>query len=389
MITNSGGTGTELSDLLADEGVVLPELSPGLRARLAELLPGYASCANPVDITPVWSRFAELYPAVLDVLARSGEVDLVIPVLLHRSAEDEAVARGILRTVETLHADGVAVPVYVCWVARRSAWPVAASLQSAGIPCFEWPPRTARAVGHAVRYGEFRRGMAAGPPVPPEVPPRSLPPSVGTDSEATYMFLVDNGIPLVETIFAPDAPGAVAAARGFGFPVVVKVDHPSLSHKSDVGGVRLNLMDDAAVVDAARELLTLAPGARLMVQPMSGGVEVVIGGLREPTFGPVVAFGLGGVLVEILSDVAFAAAPLTTAEAERLVGAPRSAAILHGVRGAPPRDVEALSTLVTAVGRLMAAYPDLLELDLNPVLAGQHGCVAADFRAVVAARNPH
>ena len=387
IITNSGGTGTELADLLADEGVALPELSEGLRARLADLLPDYASAANPVDITPVWSRFAELYPAVLDILARSGEVDLVIPVLLHRSAEDESVAHGIMRTVESLRADGVAVPVYVCWVARRSAWAIAATLQSAGIPCLEWPPRTARAVGHAVRYGHFRRGMPKEPPDLPTVRPRSVPPSVGVDGEATYRFLVENGIPMVETAFVADEAGAVAVARRVGYPVVLKVDHPELSHKSDVGGVRLNLRDDDAVEDAASALLSLAPGARLVVQPMSSGVEVVIGGIREPTFGPVVVFGLGGVLVEIIDDVAFAAAPLTAPDAASLVGATRGAEILAGARGAPPADVGALAALACAVGDLMTAYPDLLELDLNPVLAGQNGCAAADFRAVVAHEN--
>lgn len=388
IITNSGGTGTELSDLLADEGVVLPEFSEGLRTRLAELLPNYASTANPVDITPVWSRFADLYPAVLDILARSGEVDLVMPVLLHRSAEDAAVAEGIIRTVESLRTDGVAVPVYVCWVARRSAWPVAASLQSAGIPCLEWPPRAARAVGHAVRYGEFRQLMPSESPDPTAVPQRSLPPSVGIDAEATYGFLVENGIPMIHTSFVEDSLGAVSAARRIGYPVVLKVDHPDLSHKSDAGGVRLNLTDDDDVAGAASALLSLAPGARLVVQPMSTGVEVVIGGIRERTFGPVVVFGLGGVLVEFMDDVRFAAAPLTAADAARLVSAPRGAAILDGVRGKPPSDVGALAALARTVGDLMAAYPDLLELDLNPVLAGQTGCAAVDFRAVAAHANP-
>ena len=221
------------------------------------------------------------------------------------------------------------------------------------------------------------------------MPQRSLPPSVGTDAESTYAFLVDNGIPLVETAFVPDAEGAVAAAQGIGFPVVVKVDHPALSHKSNVGGVRLNLGDEDAVRDAATALLSLAPEARLMVQRMSYGVEIAIGGVREPTFGPVVAFGLGGVLVEILDDVNFAAAPLTVTEAEMLVRAPRGAASLDGVRGAPPSDVGALATLVRSVGQLMATYPDLLELDLNPVLTRQEGCVAADFRAVVARAISH
>lgn len=389
IITNSGGTGTELADLLADEGVVLPELSEGLRARLSELLPAYASTANPVDITPVWSRFAELYPAVLDILARSGEVDLVIPVLLHRSAEDASVAEGVMQIVESLREDGVTVPVYVCWVARRSAWPVAASLQSAGIPCLEWPPRAARAVGHAVRYGEFRRATLAEPSVRSTVPEMPIPQSVGVDAEATYDFLVENRIPMVETIFVADSAGAVAGARRVGYPVVLKVDHPNFSHKSEAGGVRLNLADDDAVTDAASALMSLAPGARLVVQPMSAGVEVVIGGIQEQTFGPVVVFGLGGTLVEIIDDVSFAAAPLTANDAANLVRAPRGAAILDGVRGQPPSDVGALAALGRAVGDLMATYPDLLELDLNPVFAGQNGCAAADFRAVVAPTNQH
>jgi len=181
--------------------------------------------------------------------------------------------------------------------------------------------------------------------------------------------------------------GALAGARRVGYPVVLKVNHPQISHKTDVGGIRLNLMNDDAVNDAASTLMRLAPGARLMVQPMSTGVEVVIGGVREPTFGPVVVFGLGGVLVEIIDDVCFAAAPLTAADAAILIRAPRGAAILGGVRGKSPSDVGALAALARAVGDLMAGYPDLLELDLNPVLVGQNGCAAADFRVVVAKTN--
>lgn len=383
IITNSGGTGTELADLLADEGVTLPELSDSLRGQLAGLLPGYASTANPVDITPVWARFAELYPAVLDLLARSGEVDLIIPVLLHRSAEDASVAEGILKIIETLRRDGIDIPVYVCWVARRSAWSVAVSLQTAGVPCFEWPPRTARAVGHAVRYGHFRRGLEGPALRPRPLPEQSLPQSVGTNAEATYAFLVANGIPIVETQFVADVAGAIAAAREIGYPVVLKVDHPTLSHKSDVGGVRIGLMSADAVTAAATGLLSLAPGAALLVQPMSAGVEISVGGLREATFGPVVAVGLGGVLVEILNDVSFAVAPITPLEAERLIWALKSAGILKGVRGALPSDVGALATLLCRVGDLMTTYPELLELDLNPVLVGHLGCAAVDFRVVV------
>src|SRR6202022_1655973 len=148
IVTNSGGTGVELADLLAEEGLEVPELSAGLQAELRAHLPAFASPRNPVDMTPVWTRFAELYPLLVERLARSGEVDAVVPVLLQRSALDERVAIGVRDAVARLRADGVPVPIYVCWVAPRAARANADLLQEAGVPCFEWPERTARALGH-------------------------------------------------------------------------------------------------------------------------------------------------------------------------------------------------------------------------------------------------
>ena len=381
IITNSGGTGTELSDLLADEGIEVPELSTELQAELAALLPAYASAANPVDITPIWPRFAQLYPAVLEALARSGEVDIVIPVLLHRSAENPDIAQAIVESVAGLRARGSQVPVFVCWVARRSAWPVTAVLHEAGIPCFEWPARTAKAVGHAARYAQFRRSVAGESDATlPE--PRELPVGVGVDAIVTRDFLVANGIPVVDTIACATSDDAVAAARSTGFPVVAKVDHRTLLHKSDVGGVRVGLTDESAVRSAADELFALVEGARVLVQSQRTGLELVVGGIDEPTFGPVVAFGLGGVLVEVLDDVSFAAAPLSARDAQLLISAPRGSVVLDGVRGSQPVDRAAVGSLVRAVGDLLATYPDIAELDLNPVLADANGCIAVDARLI-------
>ena len=379
IITNSGGTGTELADLLADEGVVVPELSPGLREQLDALLPGYASSANPVDITPVWSRFAELYPAVCELLARSGEVDLVVPVLLHRSAESHEVADGLVAAMRALRADGVAVPIYVCWVARRSAWPIAAQLQQEGIPCLEWPARTARAIGHAVRYGEVQRraGLIFDTP-----PPAELPADVGVNAEATAEFLRMHGIPVVHTVLAATIDAAVAAAESVGYPVVAKVDHPDLLHKSDVGGVRLALESADEVRAAAADLMALAPHARVLIQPQLGGRELVVGGLREPTLGPIVAFGLGGVLVEVLDDVSFAAAPLSARGAEYVVNRSRASVLLDGVRGGVAVDREAVARVVESTAMLMARFPQIVELDLNPMLATAEGVVVVDARLI-------
>ena len=152
MITNSGGTGVELTDLLADEGLVVPELSESLQAGLRAIMPAYASARNPVDMTPAWNLFTTVYPGAIDMLARSGEVDVIVPVLLQRSASAE-VATAVRDAAERLRADTVPVPVYVCWVAPRAAEEHAGA-EGCGVPCFAWPARTAEAVGVAVRCGQ-------------------------------------------------------------------------------------------------------------------------------------------------------------------------------------------------------------------------------------------
>jgi acetate---CoA ligase (ADP-forming) len=386
IITNSGGTGVELADLLTEEGLEVPELSAALQNELRPLLPAFASPRNPVDITPVWNRFAELYPLLVERLARSGEVDAVVPVLLQRSASDERVAAEVRDAVTRLRADGIEVPVYVCWVAPRAARGNADLLQEAGVPCFEWPERTARAIAHAVRYGRVQR-RARAPRAAPDRPSlrNSLPVGVLDPSEGLRL-LRDAGIPTIDSVTCAGADLAVEAGRRLGYPVVAKVFHPEILHKTDSGGVRLGLADDEALREAAGELLSLASGAQVVVQHQSAGVEVVVGGIRDPQFGPVVMVGLGGILVEVLGDVAFGLAPIDEEEARRLIASLRGHAVLAGARGREPVDVEALARVVCATSELLATTPEITELDLNPVLAGADGCVAVDWRILVGDR---
>jgi acetate---CoA ligase (ADP-forming) len=378
VITNSGGTGVELADLLADEGLSVPELSTALQAELRAVLPPLASTRNPVDITPVWNRFAELYPLLVDRLARGGEVDAVVPVLVQRAA-DEPVARGVRDAVQRLRADRVPVPVYVCWVAPRASRSSADLLQDAGVPCFEWPERTARALGHAARYGSARSLRAPGPA--PARPARLAALTSGMlDAEAAAGVLAAAAIPTVPARTCAGVADAEAAAAELGYPVVAKALHPSLVHKSDTGAVRLGLQSPAAVRAAAADLLALVPGARVLVQRQASGVEIVIGGVRDPQFGAVVMVGLGGVFVETIDDVALGLAPLRPDDAHRLLRGLRGHAVLGGARGREPVDLDALSAMICAVGDLLAAVPEIAELDLNPVLAGADGCVAVDWR---------
>jgi acetyltransferase len=427
VVTNSGGTGVELTDLLADEGLAIPELSGPLQDKLRALLPQYGSARNPVDMTPAWRLFTTVYPAAIELLARSGEVDAVVPVLLQRSASAE-VASAVRDAVSRLRADGVPVPVYVCWVAPRDADRHADLLRDAGVPCFAWPERTARAVGTAVRCGE-RVGQSvpgagtagraavpgagtagrtavpgAGEPVrdgvpgaaradrrPPErfavirraprpAPRGELPAHGLVDAQVARELLVSAGIPVIRTVRCRSAETAVAAAGRVGYPVVAKVDHPELTHKSDVGGVRLGLADEVAVREAVADLLGLAEGAGVLLQRQHEGVELLVGGLRDPEFGPVVMAGLGGVLVETWRDVQLAVAPVDEAEAVGLLRSLRGAAIFGGLRGHPAIDLGPVAGVIVRVGELIADHPQISELDLNPVLATETGCVAVDWR---------
>jgi acyl-CoA synthetase (NDP forming) len=383
IVTNSGGIGVELADLLAAEGLEVPPLSSGLQAELAAVLPAGGSAANPVDLTPAWSRFAVLYPAVVERLARSGEVDLVIPVLLQRSAADARVAEALRGAVGRLRADRVEVPVYVCWVAPRAARANADLLQEAGVPCFEWPERTARVAARSRRSAAARPAdLAAIPsgkvPAPAAVPVRPLEVEEGAE------LLRAAGVPVVDGAVCASVPQAVEAARGLGFPAVAKVVHPAILHKSDVGGVRTRLADEVALAAAAAELLTLAPGARVLVQRQREGVEVAVGGWQDPQFGPVVMVGLGGVLVELLDDAAFALAPLGREAALRRLRGLRGWPLLAGTRGAPPVDADAVAGVVAAVGDLMVGHREVAELDLNPLLATAEGCAAVDWRILAA-----
>jgi acyl-CoA synthetase (NDP forming) len=381
IVTNSGGTGVELTDLLADEGLDVPLLSAPLQAELAETLPDLASPGNPVDLTTAWQRFTELYPFAIEQLARSGEVDAVIAVLLQRSAS-EAVATAVAETVERLRAEGIEVPVYVCWVAAHDSRANAARLRAADVPVFEWPERTARAVGHAARYGAWRRSGTSSvrSDRPATVRPELRPEVTGwLAPDKAACLLSEQGLPLVPWSLCGSVTGAVQAAESLGYPVVLKAVRDDLVHKSDEGGVRLGLSGPDEVASAGELLLELHEGASLLVQEQHHGVEVIVGGLRDPEFGPVVLVGMGGVDVEAQDDVVLALAPVRLDEAEAMLRRLRGASALLGARR-PAVDLTSLAEVVCHLGRLMAEHPGLEEVDLNPVLARPDGCTVVDWR---------
>lgn len=201
-------------------------------------------------------------------------------------------------------------------------------------------------------------------------------------------ILAAAGLPIIPTKLATSPSQAAEIAAAFGFPVVLKVVATEISHKSDHGGVHLNLQDAAAVraaydeIHAATSHLAAIDG--VSVQPMaSPGVELVVGLTRDPQFGPVVMVGLGGVLVEILEDIALRLVPLTPSDAAVMVREIKGLPLLQGYRGTPPVDLPAIEAILLAVSRFAAANPDIAELDLNPVIASPDGAVAVDARIVL------
>ncbi|GIW17013.1 acetate--CoA ligase family protein [Tepidiforma sp.] len=211
-----------------------------------------------------------------------------------------------------------------------------------------------------------------------------------TEVEAKSL-LQEAGVPVAATLLARTREEAQAAADEVGYPVVLKIVSPDIAHKSDVGGVKLNLRDREAVGAAFDEVVANAqravPGARITgvaVQHMAPqGTEVIVGMTTDPQFGPVLMFGLGGIMVEVLKDVSFRLVPLEEKDAQQMIDEIKGRPVLSGVRGQPPADIEALKRTILKVSEFVQAHPEVKELDLNPVFAYPDGALAVDARIVV------
>jgi acetate---CoA ligase (ADP-forming) len=380
VVTNAGGLGILCADACEAHGLELPELSEKTRSALAAAVPGEASLANPVDL--LGSATAATYEAVVGPVLSDPNVDALIVLFVPPVvAGADEVAAAIAGAVAAQPHEKPVLAVVV------SAEGTPAVLRAPGAPVvpLPYPESAARALALAL---ERTRWLAR--PAGSEPSVRSIDRAgaehliAGKDgwlSPAETRALLDAyGIPLVPERIAATADEAVAAALELGLPAVVKTAAAG-AHKTELGGVALDLRDEAAVRSAVERI-----GAPVIVQPfLRGGTELLAGLVQDPLFGPLVAFGPGGALAELIGEASFRLAPLTNVDVDELLHTGKAARLVAGFRGAPPAGEPPLADLLLRLGRLAEDLPAVAELDLNPVLAGPDGCVAVDARVRVSA----
>jgi len=405
IVTNAGGPGILAVDACDAAGLSVPPFSADTRGRLASFLPPEASIGNPVDM--VASAGPGEYQRTVEVALESGDIDALI--VIYTPVDTNA-------TPQTLQAirDGIsagraagatAKPIVACFMAEPGR-PHPIDVAGERIPSYTFPENAARTLARVAAYAEWRAqppGLLWGYEDIRTDDARAICQQAlaargdgWLSADETRAVLGAFGLPIAAGTIAHSADEAAALAQVIGFPVVAKLAARQIQHKTDVGAVRLDLASDQAVRRAFNDIMAigrkLAAGGDVdgvLIQSMiTGGVETMIGVSDDPLFGPLVAFGLGGIYVEVLGDVQFRVAPLTDRDADELIGGIHGLPLLHGYRGHPPADIDALRELLLRVSRLAVEVPEIGALDLNPVIAlpPGRGCRIVDARIDVRTR---
>jgi acetate---CoA ligase (ADP-forming) len=394
VVTNAGGPGVLLADACEARGLQLPSLAPSTRAALRAFLSPTASVENPVDM--IASARGDDYARAIEAVGADPNVDSVVVIFVPPLALDTGgIAEAIACGAATVPASK---PVLTVFLSSKGAPPALATGARGRLPSYSFPENAARALGAAERYGRWR-SRPRGQPLRLTARARSAVRAIverafGEHDKAFWLDTADVqdllracDIPVADArLVAPDR--APALAESMGYPLVAKAVSAGLVHKSDVGGVILGLRsedDVRSAVSALRDRLALSgrPLERVLLQrEVPGGLEMLVGVVTDPTFGPLVACGFGGVQVELLKDASFRLPPVTDIDAAEMIDHLRMKTLLEGYRGTPPADRAALMQLVQRVSALAEAVPELHEMDLNPVkvLGRGEGVVVVDAR---------
>jgi acetyltransferase len=400
IVTNGGGAGVMAVDAMAGGDGRLASLLPATIERLDAVLPATWSRGNPVDI--IGDAPSRRYADALRIILEDDGVDAALvmhaPTAIVPSIEPAKLVIDVAR--------GAKRPVFTCWLGRAAVSEARKAFAASGIPSYESPDGAVRAFNHMLEYRTTQRNLMESPAADPQefsadrATVRRVIDAVlaaGRDiltEPESKIVLGAYGVPVVETVTAPDADTAVAAAARIGFPVALKILSPDISHKSDIGGVVLGVETGDAVRAAMMGMLARVrkerPAARIegvTVQRMArgaGAFELIVGATVDAIFGPVILFGHGGTAVELIGDRAIGLPPLNRVLAGELISRTRIARLLAGFRDHPGTDRAAIEQVLMQISQLMADFPEVCELDINPLIADSKGVLALDARVRVA-----
>jgi acetate---CoA ligase (ADP-forming) len=394
IVTNAGGPAILCTDACEAGGLIVPELTEETRAKLRTFLPATASLSNPVDM--IASAGAESYRKTIEAVLSAPEVDamVVIYIPVDRGGS-EAFIQAIKDGVAAARAAGAtAKPVIACLMSVDGASVVHTEHET--IPAYLFPESAAKVLAKAAHYAEWRTKPLASVPGFPDLQTeearRIVEHAIKSRGECwlsateAQRVLSAFGIHQAPGGLARTAEEAVQIATRVGFPVAMKLASQRVLHKSDIGAVRLNVEGEAAIRKAFEEIQQEGMEGVVVQSMIRSGVELMIGVTEDPLFGPLMAFGLGGVYVEILADVCFRVTPLTDEDVHEMVRGIRGYRLLEGYRGHAPADVATIEQVLLRISRMVEEIPEIKELDLNPIFAlppGQ-GCVVVDVRIRVA-----
>jgi acetyl coenzyme A synthetase (ADP forming)-like protein len=398
IVSNAGGPGILAADALAGAGLDVVEFGEDTRARLREFVAADASVSNPIDLVAGVS--ADVYERALRVVLADDSVDAVlaifVPPLVTR-VEDAAAA------IASAAAVAGPKPIVACFLGRDG---IPRELEGDGsrrtVPSFAFPEAAARALGRVADLAAWRQRDEGHVPVFDDLDLAGARRLIGARLAASpegewlgagdaHDLLACFGVPMVATRVVADADGAVAAATELGFPVALKTGAAGIVHKTDVGGIALGLADAGDVrraFVAMNDRLGDAMGGAVVQPMLHGGIETIVGVTHDPSFGPIVLFGLGGITAELVADRALRIVPMTDADARELVRALRSSPLFFGFRGQPPLATDALESMLLRVSRLADELPEIAELDLNPVTVLEDRVAVVDAKLRIAAAAP-
>ena len=390
IITNTGGPAVIATDVMVDAGLTLPPLSDKTKTILTETLFPEASVNNPVDVLATGP--AAHYRACLDAMMADGNFDSVyVNFVTPFFVDNESIAREIVEVSKQQIK-----PIVCNLMTDRRQWTeVVKILQDGGVPCFALPGEAARAMTALVRYNEIRNreigelqafddvDKAAGSKLMEEAKAAG---KTSLSAEAVYGILEAYKIPVADWRMAATADEAEKAAAEIGYPVVIKADAESIVHKSDMGGVAVDLAGGAAVKTAVEKMQKnfSADDLRFFIQKyLPGGLELIMGAKAEEGLGHAVMFGLGGIYVEIMKDVVFNLTPVSSGEAQEMLSSIKGSALLEGVRGQKGVDQAKLIEIIQSLSQLLTDLPAIQEMDLNPLMAFEDRVLVVDARIAI------